>query len=658
MSDGDRFYVTTPIYYVNDRPHIGHAYCTVLADVYRRYHQLFGAQTYFLTGTDEHGQKVQRAAEARGVTPQAHADSMHLAFRELWPEIHVSNDDFIRTTEARHQAVVQASLQQLYDVGDIYIQDYVGWYSTSEERFWTEKDLVDGRCPASGNPVERITERNYFFRMSKYADRLRQHIEANPDFIRPPHRANEVLGFLAKGVEDLCISRPKTRLEWGIELPFAPDYVTYVWFDALLNYVSAIGYRTDPERFQAWWPHAHHFIGKDILTTHSVYWTTMLMALGVELPQQIVATGWWLQDDAKMSKTRGNVVDPLGLKDVYGPDVLRYFLMRDMVIGLDSSFSEELLVRRNNSDLANDLGNLARRAAGLIERYFDGVVPDGGVPGPDEAPIIEQAAALVAAIPGLVDGLKLHTAIEEVLQLVRRLNKYVSDTAPFKTVKKDPAAAARSLYTVLEGLRHAACLLWPVMPRKMVTLLEAIGAAPEPVNLAELRWGTLEAGRPVQMERGLFPRAELPSAAEAPHGSPKQGGEKQRQPQKKKTKPTADAGPSTPAADGTVPFEAFEAVDLRVATVLVCERVEGAQKLLRFELDLGEQGRRQVVSGVAAYLEPTALVGSQVVLVANLAPRRIFGIESRGMLLTAETPEGGLALLRPAAAAIAGSRIG
>ena len=655
MPDTGRFYVTTPIYYVNDRPHVGHAYCTVLADTYRRFHQLFGHETYFLTGTDEHGQKVQEAADKRGVSPQAHADEMHLAFRDLWPTLHIGNDDFIRTTEPRHVSVVQACLQRLHDAGDIYIQDYVGWYSTSEERFWTEKDLVDGRCPLTGNAVEKITETNYFFRMSKYGDRLRDHIEANPDFIRPPHRANEVLGFLAKGLEDLCISRPKSRLAWGIELPFDDAYVTYVWFDALLNYASALGHGTDPERFERWWPHCHHFIGKDILTTHSVYWTTMLLALGLPLPRQIVATGWWLQDDAKMSKTLGNVVSPLGMKDVYGADVLRYVLMRDMVIGLDANFSEELVVRRNNSDLANDLGNLARRAAGLVERYFDGRVPEGGVPGADEEPIIAMTAALEAQIPDLIEGLKLHTAIEETMQLVRRLNKYVSDTAPFKTVKTDRPAAGRALYTVLEGLRHAATLLWPVMPEKMVELLVGIGAAPEPVLISALSWGGLVAGRPVAMSKGLFPRAELPAREGGAADVPARGSGANTQGKQAKARSAPAAAEA--AGGGAISFDDFLAVDLRAATVLACERVEGSEKLLKLQLDLGTE-RRQVVSGIAQHFEPEPLVGTQVVVVANLAPRRIFKIESQGMILTADTPDGGLALLRPSAPAAAGTRIG
>ncbi|MGB0591240.1 MAG: methionine--tRNA ligase [Myxococcota bacterium] len=644
MSEPQRCYVTTPIYYLNARPHIGHAYCTVATDTVARYRRLFGEEVYFLTGTDEHGQKVQEAADKGGVSPQEHVDTYSKAFRDLWPTLHIEHDDFIRTTEPRHSRVVKAALQQLFDDGDIYAKDYEGWYSTSAERFWTEKDLVDGCCPDTGQPVQKITERNYFFRMSKYGERLREHITTNPGFIHPPARANEVLGFLDKGLEDLCVSRPKARLTWGIELPFDSDYVTYVWFDALLNYISALGYGDEDSRFERWWPYAEHFIGKDILTTHSVYWTTMLLALGVSLPKRIIATGWWLQEDKKMSKSLGNVVSPLDMKDVYGADVLRYFLLRDMVLGLDSNFSEAALVRRNNSDLANDLGNLARRAAGLVGRYFDGKVPEPGELGDEEAPILAQVTALVAAVPTLVRELRLHEAIEETMQLVRRLNKYMTDTAPFKSVKTDPAAAARSLYTVMEGLRHAAVLLTPVMPQKMAELLDKMGGCEAPETLADLSWGQLVPGSPITLEKGLFPRAEMPKEEEPPAKTPT---------------PKKKAAPAPKAPEGgasTIAFDDFLKVDLRVATVLACARVEGSEKLLRFQLEVGES-QRQVVSGVAKHVDPDAVVGTQVIIVANLAPRKIFKIASEGMILTTETPEGGIALLRPGAEAPSGSQV-
>ena len=650
MAVAGRFYITTPIYYVNDRPHIGTAYCSTLADTLARFQRLFGQETYFLTGTDEHGQKVEKAALDRGITPQDHCDELSQAFRDLLPQMHIANDDFIRTTEDRHKKVVRASLQRLFESGDIYAEDYEGWYSTSAERFWTEKDLVDGKCPDSGQEVEKIVERNYFFRMSKYSDALRAHIESNPGFLRPPHRANEVLGFLDKGLQDLCISRPKARLSWGIELPFDTDYVTYVWFDALLNYISALGYGQDDALFQTWWPHSNHLLGKDILTTHSVYWTTILLALGVPLPKSIIAHGWWLQGDAKMSKSLGNVVSPLGMKDVYGTDVLRYFLMRDMVIGLDSDFSEAMLVRRNNSDLANDLGNLARRAAGLVDRYFDGKVPPRGDAGEPELALERAAATLVGRVPELVNGLKLHAAIEETLQFVRSLNKYVTDTAPFKVVKTDPAAAGTILYTVLEGLRQVAWLLSPVMPQKMAELRDGLGTSPAISTLEALHWGQLEEGSAISMGKGLFPRAEPPEEAQvAPVAQSKPA-------KSKKGDMAKDTSETTQEKADMIEFDEFLAVNLVVATVKTCGPVEGADKLLIFQLDLGSE-TRTVLSGLAKHYDPETLVGTQVVLVSNLKPRKIFGIESQGMLLTTEDSEGSVHLLRPGSESPAGTRI-
>ncbi len=639
----DRLYITTPIYYVNDKPHIGHLYCTVLADALARYARLCGNQTYFLTGTDEHGQKVQDAASKRGLEPQAHVDELHMAFRSLWPEFNIGNDDFIRTTEERHKKVVREFLSRLYESGEIYAKDYEGWYSVRVERFFTEKDLVDGKCPESGGPVEFVRERNYFFRMSKYGDRLRQHIEANEDFLRPSMRRNEILGFLDKGLQDLCISRPKTRLSWGIELPFDTDYVTYVWFDALTNYVSAMGYGDGTDTFDTWWPSAHHLIGKDILTTHSVYWTTMLMALGIPLPQTITAHGWWLSDERKMGKSSGNAISPLQMKEVYGPDVMRYVLLREMVIGLDATFSEETIVRRNNSDLSNDLGNLARRAAGLISKYFDGNVPDPGESTSAEEEIAAAAKDVAERIPGLVADLKLHSAIEETLQFVRRLNKYITDTAPFKIAKTDPQAAARSLYTALEGLRWTAWLLSPVMPEKSIELLKGIGADETIGTIDQLTWGVLPVGRPLAMEKGLFPRHEMPKyEEEVPAVAAK------KKPSKKKK--VVEEPPEI------IDFQDFMNVDLRVGLVLTAERVDGSDRLLKLSVDLGSE-KRQIMAGIAEHYKPEELVGEQVVVVANLAPRKIFKHESQGMVLAADTPDGGVAVVRPVGKVEPGTRV-
>ncbi|MCA9524315.1 MAG: methionine--tRNA ligase [Myxococcales bacterium] len=634
------FYITTPIYYVNDRPHIGHAYCTILADTLARYHRLAGDRTYFLTGTDEHGQKVQQAAQKRGVTPQQHVDELHHSFKSLWPTLDVTNDDFIRTTEPRHTRVVQHFLQKLYDAGEIYPRDYEGWYSTAEERFFTEKELVDGRCPISGQPVERIVERNYFFRMSNYSDRLRHHILDHPSFIRPPHRANEVLGFLDRGLEDLCISRPKSRLAWGIELPFDRDYVTYVWFDALLNYVSAIDVLGDPARFQTWWSVSHHLIGKDILTTHSVYWTTMLMALGLPLPQQIIAHGWWLIDESKMSKTKGNVVNPLSLRDKYGSDVLRYFLMRDMVVGGDANFSEAAVVARNNSDLANDLGNLLSRATKMVASYFEGQVPPRGPSEPIDDELRELFEGLPAVVCGLVDELKVHQLIEEILQAVRRVNKYIGETQPFKVVKRDKARTGEILYSVLEALRFTAVLLGPVIPRGADKLLASIGATAVP-TLAELHWGDLSSGAPVKVESGLYPRHEFvvsdaegaaaDAAENAKSGAANTGAAKKGAPA---TEVAAADLPTIAPFKAMIEYADFQQLDLRVALVTAAERVPKSKNLLKLEIDLGSE-TRTMVSGIAGRYSPEEMVGRRIVVLANLEPRAIFGITSQGMLLAA-----------------------
>jgi len=521
-----RFYVTTPIYYVNDEPHIGHAYTTVLADVLARFHRLAGEEVFFLTGTDEHGQKVARAASARGVSPQAHVDEMVVRFQELWRLLNISNDDFIRTTEPRHIRVVQGMLQQLYDAGDIYQDMYEGWYCVPDERFWTEKDLVEGKCPDCGRAVERVQETNYFFRMSKYQGWLIDHIRSHPEFIQPESRRNEVLGFLAKPLGDLCISRPKARLSWGIPLPFDEDYVTYVWFDALVNYISVPGYLSDAERFSRWWP-GIHLVGKDILITHSVYWPTMLRAAGVEPPKAIYAHGWWLIGSAKMSKSRGQVVRPLDMAWKYGVDAFRYYLIREMVFGMDADFSEEGLVMRLNADLANDLGNLLNRVINMMGRYCAGRVPTPATELPIDADLRRAAEELPNEVLRLVYDMQLHAAVERVILMVRQINKYLEMNEPWKLSRqgstdeekrKNMERVGTVLYYAAEALRIAALMLWPVMPEKMSSLEEALGRyetdshsrrVGKRLLAEEGAWGLLQPGTKVKLESPLFPRVEL-----------------------------------------------------------------------------------------------------------------------------------------------------
>jgi methionyl-tRNA synthetase len=634
----ERFYVTTPIYYVNDRPHIGHAYTTILADVLARFHRSFGEETHFLTGVDEHGQKVQDAAEKRGMEPGAHCDEMSEHFRTLWPTLDVHPDDYIRTTEERHVRVVQKSLMKLKDAGFIYEKDYEGWYSPSVERYWTEKELKDGHCPESGKPVKLLKERNYFFKMSEFEAPLRKHIEDNPGFITPRHRRNEVLAFLDKGLRDLCISRPKSRLSWGIELPFDSDYVTYVWVDALQNYATAVGLHTDEALFGKWWPHVTHVIGKDILTTHCVYWNTLLMALGIPLPKRIVAHGWWLMDDSKMSKSLGNVVDPLSLSEKYGREVFRYFLMRDMTIGQDANFSEEQLVIRNNGDLANDLGNLLSRSTKLLRKApFEQRVPEPGPHLAEDEEVVARISGLGAEVEGLVRDVQIHRAIDASLGVVRRLNKYINDTQPFRVVKDDPARAGAILYIVLEGLRHVAAALAPVIPEASARIANDIGCAEGVPALASLDWGGLEAGAPLSIGESLFVRREFVAEEEI----------------------VEDSTPAeVPAVEGKdiIAFEDFLKLDLVVGRVVSAEAVEGSNKLLKVDVDLGSESR-QVVAGIAKSYDVDDLVGASVVMLRNLKPRKVFGVESQGMILAAEGADGALSVLTPHRQMPAGSEV-
>ena len=491
------FYITTPIYYVNDKPHIGHAYTTILADVLSRFYRQSEGDTFFLTGLDEHGQKVQEAANKLGVEPKKHCDAMAPRFTTLWEKLHISNDDFIRTTEKRHKEVVKKILQIVMDNGDIYEAEYEGLYSVSEERFITEKEAESGDF----RDIKKLKEKNYFFKMSEYQNKLIKHINSNPNFIQPVHRKNEILGFLKKPLNDLCISRPKSRLNWGIELPFDDKYVTYVWFDALINYITAAGYSSDKNLFQNLWPASYHLIGKDILTTHAVYWPTMLMSAGIDLPESIFAHGWWLMGDSKMSKSLGNIVNPIDLIDDYGVDPVRYYLMREMVVGQDANFTFESFLQRYNSDLANDFGNLLSRVTTLIHKNYSGEIPSPGELSEQELSIKSKSKDLHNLVKKLIEDMKINEAIEEVMQFIRNVNKYMEINAPWKMVKEDKASAGRVLYTAGEALRIGAVLLSPVMPNRTLILLDALNS--EKYNDS---WGGLIVGAKLKKHAPLFPR--------------------------------------------------------------------------------------------------------------------------------------------------------
>ena len=498
-----KFYITTPLYYVNDKPHIGHAYTTILADVLARYHRIMGDEVHFLTGTDEHGQKVQEAAASRNVDPKNHVDEFVVRFKELWEKLHINYDDFIRTTDPRHTERVKELLTTLYKKGEIYADEYEGLYSVSEERFVTEKEVEEGNF----RQIKKLKEKNYFFRMSNYQDALIEHIENHPEFIKPETRKNEILGFLRKPLIDLCISRPKSRLSWGIEIPFDHDYVTYVWFDALLNYVTAIGWGSDETTFNKWWPVNYHLMGKDILTTHAVYWPTMLMAAGIPLPKSILAHGWWMNEESKMSKSLGNVVNPLELIDEYGVDSVRFFLVRDMVLGMDANFSMESFIKRYNADLANDYGNLVNRVTILIQKHFDGKIPESGNYDEIDLELLAEAKTTPQSVNKLIQKLKIHDALETTLSLLRKINRYLEAKAPWKSIKEDSTqggSAATTLALAADVLRIGSQLLNPVMPEKTTTILNILGAGTIPLN--ETNIGLLKPESELGEGKSPFPR--------------------------------------------------------------------------------------------------------------------------------------------------------
>jgi len=630
-----KFYITTPIYYVNDVPHIGHAYTTIAADTLARYHRLLGDEVFFLTGTDEHGQKVEKAAQERGLTPKAHADSMTVNFQRLWEKLEISNDAFIRTTDKEHIAVVQELLQKLHDKGEIVRRTYEGWYCTPDERFWTEKEIVEGKCPDCGRPVERISESNYFFLMSRYQERLVAHIEANPDYIRPESRRNEVLGFLrSQTLGDLCISRPKARLSWGIELPFDRDFVTYVWFDALVNYYSATRYlspsvkgSSDPTvREKFWWPADHHLVGKDILTTHCVYWSTMLMGLGLPLPGNIFAHGWWTQDGKKMSKSLGNVIDPHAVIDAYGADAFRYFVLREVPFGLDGDFSTETFVTRFNTELANDLGNLLSRVLTMIGKYFDGRIPAAGIEQPFDRELRETALVVPAKIDENLGTLAFTKYLHDTWALVTRANRYVEENAPWTLARKnDMERLGTVLYTLSESLRLIGLYLYPVMPSTSQKIWDALGVEKEiraSILKEEQPWGGLAVNTAIQPGAQLFPRIER-----------KKNTEKTMEKTEDIQKPLPPVVPAAPAP-GLEPIgiEDFMKVDLRIGKIVAAERVEKSAKLIKLKVDIGFE-ERQVVAGIGKSYTPEELMGKSIVIVANLKPAKLMGIESQGMLL-------------------------
>jgi len=637
MSDKKKFYITTPIYYPSDRLHIGHALTTTMADTLARYNRLQGKEVWFLTGSDEHGQKIQRKAEEAGVTPIEYVDKIVASFQHLWEQLDIQYDDFIRTSEERHKETVQYIFKKIYDQGDIYKSEYEGWYCTPCETFWGQRQLGEDKvCPDCLRPVELLKEESYFFKMSKYADRLLEYIENNPEFIQPVTRKNEMVNFIKQGLEDLCVSR--TTFKWGIPVPIDERHVIYVWFDALTNYISALGYsKEDDELFQKFWPSAIHLVGKDIVRFHTIIWPIILMAADLPLPKKVFGHGWLLIGGGKMSKSKGNVVDPLVLVDKYGSDVIRYFLLREMPYGSDGYYSEEILIERVNTDLANDFGNLLSRTTAMVNKFCEGKIPQPGSFEEIDNELKNMALELPEKVDKFLDKVQFNGALEEIWRLINRANKYIDETAPWGLAKNDDTRERLNtvLYTLIEVIRFTTILITPFMPKTPGKVWEQLGISDKKDVQAWdslEQWGIMPVGVNISRGESLFPRLDkeemlaISETGENTNVKPQEENKIELLPE--------------------ISIEDFMKIDLRVAEVLEAEKVEKADKLLKLKLKLGNE-EKSVVAGIAKYYEPEKLVGKKVAFVANLKPAKLRGIMSQGMILAASDDNDNLALLTP-----------